>query len=53
MLHTEQVAGDGFFLAAANKKEEQGSSALLTGWLVRPKEKDTVLLCAASVLDPF
>lgn len=40
MFDTEQLVGD-FFLATANKKQEQGSSALLAERLVRPREKDT------------
>lgn len=33
MLDTEQVAGDGVFLATANKEQEQGSSAVVAQWL--------------------
>lgn len=52
MLDTEQIAGDGVFLATANKEQEQGCSALVAQWLAR-KRIQIVLLCSPSVLDPF
>lgn len=52
MLDTEQVAGDGAYLATANKEQEQGSSAPVAQWLAR-KRIQIVLLCSPSILDPF
>lgn len=52
MLDTEQVAGDGGFLATANKEQERGSSALVAQWSAR-KRIQIVLLCSPSILDSF